>query len=187
MSLKNASTSPTPELLFGPYRPPSCREGGFVMDELYGLVQVNGFTTARLSWPTRKRPSGGPRTLALTEDLVRAIRQESALAVAYWWGISTKTVRLFRRALDVPRNTPGTRQRHALVAELPPPEAAAKGRARINTDPEVRARITAKQRGRVATPEERQRMSEAHRGKPKPVGWGVRANRWMMEAKAKTK
>lgn len=157
------------------------------MDELYGLVQVNGFTSARLSWPTRKRPTGGCRTLALTEDLVRAIRQESALAVAYWWGISTKTVSVFRRALDVPRNTPGTLHRHALVAEPPPPEAAAKGRAKIEADPAIRQRSVDKRRGRVASVEERQRMSEQRQGRPKPDGWGARASRWMMEGKAKRK
>lgn len=176
-----------PLLLFGPYRPPACKEGGWLMDELYGLVQVNGFTSARFSWPTRKRPGGGPRTLALTEDLVRALRNESAVAVAYWWGISTKTVRVFRRALDVPRNTPGTLKQHAHVAVLPPPEAAAKGRAKIDADPAIRKRIGDQQRGKVMSAESRQRMSEAGRGKRKPPGWGARASAWMMEGKAKRK
>ena len=136
-----ASNPPPPKLLGEPYAPPPCREGAWVMDELHGLVHVNGFSDGRLSWPTRKRPRGGARALMLTEDLVRAIRLESAVAVAYWWGISTKTVRMFRRLLDVPRNTPGTIARHGAVAEPPPNEAAARGREKVNNDPEIRRRI----------------------------------------------
>jgi hypothetical protein len=157
------------------------------MDELHGLVQVNGFSEGRLSWPTRKRPRGGARTLALTEDLVRAIRLESAVAVAYWWGISTKTVRVFRRLLDVPRNTPGTIARHAVVAEPPPAEAGAKGRMKVATSPAIRQRIADAQRGKQVSAEVREKMSEARRGVPKPEGWGQVANRWMMAGKAKRK
>lgn len=155
------------------------------MDELYGLVQVNGFSSARLSWPTRKRPNGGCRTLALTDDLVRAIRQESEVAIAYWWGISTKTVNRFRRALDVPRNTLGTLRQHASVAVPPPVEAAAKGRAKIAADAMILERIATKQRGKVVTTEASQRMSLVAKGRPKPEGWGKLANAWMLEGKAK--
>lgn len=157
------------------------------MDELHGLVQVNGFSDGRLSWPTRKRPRGGVRTLVLTEDLVRAIRLESAVAVAHWWGISTKTVRVFRRLLDVPRNTPGTIARHGVVAVPPPGEAGARGREKVNNDPAIRRRIGMSQRGKSVSAETRKRLSDAHRGVPKPEGWGQEANRWMMEGKAKRK
>lgn len=174
-----------PPLLFGPYLPPVHRKGSWITDEIHGLVQVNGWTNGPLSWPTRKRPGGGPRAVAVTADLARAIRSESAVAIAYWIGISTKTVRGLRRELDVPRNTPGTLARHAAVAELPPAEAVAKGRARVATDPEIRQRISEKQRGKIVTDEARMKMSIARRGKPKTEGWGHRANAWMMEGKRK--
>lgn len=178
------NSSSAPPLLGGPYRPPACRVGDWLDDALHGRVQVNGFTAAPNSWPTRKRARGGVRTLLITEELARAIRFESAVAIAHWWGISTKTVGVFRRQLDVPRNTPGTLQQHAAAAVLPPPAAAAKGRARIAVDPKVRQRIAEKQRGKTVSQETRERLSEAHRGKPKPPGWGARANAWMLQAKA---
>lgn len=129
-----------PALLGGPYTPPGCRVGDWLDDEVHGRVQVNGFTSAPISWPTRKRPNGGRRSLLITEDLADATRFESAVAVAHWWGITTKTVCVFRRELHVPRNTPGTLQQHAAVAVLSPPEAAARGRARIVTDLAIRQR-----------------------------------------------
>lgn len=172
-----------PALIGGPYEPPACKVGSWVMDEIHGLVQVGDFSFAPLSWPTRKRSRGGPRSLVLTEDLVLAIRLESAMAVAHWWGVSKKTVRVWRRLLDVPRNTEGTRLQHAAVAELPPADAAARGRARINAEPEIRRRIGEAQRGKAVSPETRQRLSEAHRGKPKPAEWAQDAGAWMREGK----
>lgn len=91
----------TPPLHFGPYVAPACRKGSWIVDEIHGLVQVNGWTDGPLGWPTRKRPNGGPRAIAVTADLVRAIATESEVAVAYWFGISTKRVRELRRVLDV--------------------------------------------------------------------------------------
>jgi hypothetical protein len=67
---------------------------------------------------------------------------------------------------------------------VPPPVPAAKGRATIAADPEVRQRIGQKQRGKAVSEQTRERLSEAHRGKPKPPGWGARANAWMQQAKA---
>jgi hypothetical protein len=172
-----------PPLHFGPYVSPPCRKGDWITDEIHGLVQVNGWTDGPLGWPTRKRPGGGPRAIATTADLVRAIRSESAVAVAYWFGVSTKKVGELRRELDVPRNTDGTRLAHAAVAELPPPEAAARGRAKVASDPTIRARISAKQRGKVISDEARQKMSVAGKGRPKPPGWGERAAQWMQEGR----
>lgn len=172
-----------PPLLFGPYLPPRHRKGSWITDEIHGLVQVNGWTEGPLSWPTRKRPGGGPRSIAVTADLVRALRAESVVAVAHWFGVSTKKVTELRRALDVPRNTPGTLLQHAAVAVLPPPEAAAKGRAIVNANPAYRRRIGDMSRGKIATAEERQKMSEARKGKPKPAGWGARAAVWMREGR----
>lgn len=142
--------SDAPALFFGPYLPPPHRcKVDWITDELHGVVQVNGWTDAPLSWPTRKRPGGGPRSIAVTADLARAIQCESAVAIAYWFGISTKKVRELRRALSVPRNTAGTLRQHAAVAELSPPEAAAKGRAVIQADPVLRGKGVAAWRGQT--------------------------------------
>lgn len=176
-------TAKIPALLFGPYRVPSCKVGDFVDDAIYGRVQVNGWTSGPMAWPTRKRPGGGPRSIAMTDELARALRMESAATLAFWLGVSTKTVRVFRRALDVPRNTPGTLRRHADVAVLPTPEQAAKGRKRVAEDPLIRAAAAAKRRGRVCSQASKDRMSAARKGKPKPDGWGERAGQWMRVGK----
>ena len=55
---------------------------------------------------------------------------------------------------------------------MTPPAAAAKGRARIAADPDVRQRIGQRHPGKAVSDRTRQRLSEAHRGKPKPPGWG---------------
>lgn len=175
-------------MFFGPYLPPRHRrKGDWITDELHGAVQVNGWTDAPLSWPTRKRPGGGPRSIAVTADLVRAVQCESVVAVAYWFGISTKRVTELRRALHVARNTAGTIRQHAVVAELPPPQAAAKGRARIQADPLLRTKGVDAWRGQTHTPESREKMRKAQCGRPKPDGWGQRANAWMLEGKARRK
>lgn len=177
-------TAAAPVLFFGPYLPPRHRRiGDWITDELHGEVQVNGWTDAPLSWPTRKRPGGGPRSIAVTADLVRAIQSESVVAVAHWFGISTKRVTELRRALHVARNTAGTLRQHAAVAELPPAEAAAKGRARIQADPALRMKGVEAWRGHTHSTESREKMSLAQRGRSKPKGWGAQANAWMLEGR----
>jgi hypothetical protein len=47
-----------------------------------------------------------------TRTPVRAVRRESNQAVARHWGVTAQTVTAWRRALDVPRGTKGTRQLH---------------------------------------------------------------------------
>jgi hypothetical protein len=47
---------------------------------------------------------------------VEAVRRESNIAVAHWWGVTGQTVTLWRKALDVAPTTEGTsglRSEHA--------------------------------------------------------------------------
>lgn len=152
-----------PPLLFGPYLPPRHHKGSWITDEIHGLVQVNGWTNGPLSWPTRKWPSGGPRSIAVTKDLVRAIRQESEVAVAHWFGVSTKKIRELRRELGVSRNTIGTLHQHAAVAEPPPPAAGRRrqrprphfGKSRESTAPERQCSRNADEHRRTREDEHR--------------------------------
>ena len=104
------------QLLFGPYRVPRLKCG----DRAFCLyrdapVKILGTSTARVPWP-RCRPVDPPfngRGLLVDEELARAVRNESATAVAYWWGVNRSTVGRWRRALGATRtNNPGT---HRLV------------------------------------------------------------------------
>lgn len=99
---------PAPELIGGPYRPPACQIGDLIDDEIAGRVEIMGWTDAPLSWPRIRRK--GPAGPVFTAELARAVRTETAQAVAYWWGVHRDQVRKWRHALGVDRVTPGTRQ-----------------------------------------------------------------------------
>ncbi len=94
------------KLHFGPYRTPRFRYGSIIYDEKRGDVRIVALSNSRIPWPIGKRGFG--RSLVLYQGLARAVRQESATAVSYWWGISRQAVWRLRRALDVPANNPGT-------------------------------------------------------------------------------
>jgi hypothetical protein len=94
-------------LLHGPYTAPALRRGDradcLVRDR---MVVVTTYSDAPISWPRGYAPSGtyGRGTgLIVDEELARAVRCESALAVSYWWGVSTTTVVKWRKALEVNR------------------------------------------------------------------------------------
>jgi hypothetical protein len=103
-------------LLFGPYQVPRLMRG----DRATCLyrdteVVVCGMSNGRIRWPLcraadRSDPGNG---LLVDEGLARAVRNESAAAVCYWWGASKSVVLRWRRALGVTRtNNPGT---HRLI------------------------------------------------------------------------
>ncbi len=91
-------------LLHGPYRAPALGKG----DRAFCLfrdceVVVTSWTDAPISWPRcrsvdhrRSAPS-----LLVDEELVRAVRSESAAAVVHWWRVSAFVVWRWRRAFAV--------------------------------------------------------------------------------------
>jgi len=98
---------PAPTLIAGPYATPGCKVGAEFPDLLHGDRPIRGLTDAPISWPFSYAPKGN-RQLHVTGDLERAIRTESVMAVAHWWGVSRWWVERARRALGVARMTPGT-------------------------------------------------------------------------------
>ena len=141
------------KLLFGPYRTPRCKIGGTLRCTMRGQVIVAGLTDAPISWPyVPNRGGNGYPPLILCGDLVKAVRQESETAVAYWWGVTVQTVWKWRKALNVESQTEGTvdLQRRGIDDHF---DAAA-----------IRKRIEATKR-----PERNGKIAAAKRGKPRPV------------------
>jgi hypothetical protein len=126
-------------LLHGPYRAPRLRKGDRASCLFRDCdVVVTGWTDARISWP-RCRPLDVPRShpsLLADDELARAVRQESAAAVRYWWGVSVGVVWRWRKALGVTRtNNEGSRRRMRAAAEAGPPVCRPWVRARRITPP----------------------------------------------------
>jgi hypothetical protein len=117
-------------LLHGPYQTPALRRG----DRAFCLyrecdVIITSWTAARLSWP-RCRPVDVPRShpsLLVDEELARAVRNESAAAVGFWWGVCGKVVWSWRRALSVTRtNNEGSQRLIRAASELAAKETRGK-------------------------------------------------------------
>ena len=87
-------------LLFGPYRAPRFRVGGTLTCELRGAATVTGVSQAPIPWPQvhakPRRPS-----LVLCGGLSTALRRESGVAIAHWWGVHPVTVYEWRRRLGL--------------------------------------------------------------------------------------
>src|SRR5438093_3568163 len=94
-------------LLFGPYHPPKTRRGTFLFCEMRGTVKVGDYSDGLIPWPVKW---GTRNSLILCGDLVRAVQVESAQGVAHHWGVRPSTVTRYRKALQVERDTTGTRQ-----------------------------------------------------------------------------
>lgn len=108
-TLRNVHDPVEPEkvtLAFGPYAPPRTRRGKFLFCELRGTVKVGDFSNGPIPWPMKH----GTRSIILCGDLIRAVRNESEIAVAYQWGVCLGVVGKWRRALEVGPMTPGTRR-----------------------------------------------------------------------------
>lgn len=168
---------PPHDLIGGPYTAPSCAKGAWLHDEVDGLTEVGGWTTAPISWPRRKK-SGRP-SLILTGDLVRALHVESVAAICHWWSVGPTKVWHWRQSLGI-KTTPGS---HSIARRGVPEDAAARGRAKA-ASPESLAKMAKSKTGVPAHPRTRDALLRAAKA-AKPDGWGKRANKWMQDAKRK--
>jgi hypothetical protein len=109
-----------PKLLHGPYRPPALRRGDRTtcLDRDAEVV-ITSWTDAPIPWPRCQRLGvRGGSGLLITEELVRAIRTESSLAIQYWWGVRMETVWRWRKAFGVSQwSTEGSRRLHQVLSE----------------------------------------------------------------------
>jgi len=157
------------KLLYGPYVPPKCRVGDTLPCAYRGReVKVRCMTDAAVQWPATRR--GLKASPIVCGDLIRAVRVESEIAVAYHWGVGANTVWTWRRALEVPRMTSGTRR---LVidnaAETLTPEVRAMA-DEAKHSPGFRAKRRAMMTGRPVHPKTAAGLLEAAR-RPKSEQW----------------
>jgi hypothetical protein len=92
---------------FGPYLPPQVSVGDMIQCEIRGLVEVVDWSDrGEMMWPRTRTTRR--RALIVTGDLVRAMQNETELAVAELWSVSAQTVMKWKTALKIPARTPGT-------------------------------------------------------------------------------
>src|SRR5262249_22229294 len=74
-----------------------------------GDVIGAGWSDRGIPWPRCRRPGtyGGGPGLLIDEELARAVRLESVLAVCHWWGVTYSCV-WRRKALGVEKPTEGS-------------------------------------------------------------------------------
>jgi hypothetical protein len=101
------------KLLGGPYNPPALRVGDRTACLYRGTeVVITSWTAARVPWP-RCRGLGvrGGSGLLINDELLRAIRAESAEALKYWFGVGTRAVWSWRKAFGIEQwGTDGSRR-----------------------------------------------------------------------------
>jgi hypothetical protein len=166
------------KLFFGPYKAPRFRVGRVVRCQVRGEVRIVGLSDAPIPWPVCK--AGKWLIPVVYRGLAKAVRRESAEAVAHWWGIHRQTVWAWRKALGVGATTEGTswlwsdytrepwavRARRKGAAKARDPGRRAKIAAAKRGKPRpahVREAVAASQRGRRLRAETRRKMSAAHK------------------------
>jgi len=82
---------------------------------------VTSWSDARIPWPRCRalhQPGGGGSGLLMTEELARAVRCESALALQHWCRVGEHAVWNWRRALGVRQWEPeGSQRLHQQLSE----------------------------------------------------------------------
>ena len=153
------------KLLFRPYQVPPLKRG----DRAFCLVRdcavvITSWTDAPIPWPRCRalHSPGGGSGLLVDEELARAVRHESAVAVMHWWGASQRAVWAWRKALGVGRaDSEGSRRLIQAAAEL--------GAAEV--------------RGKPLPPEqvERRRQTAIDKGLGRNLVTGYHGPRWTAE------
>lgn len=108
--------------LLGSYSPPRVQVGDRVYCEYRQTrCRVSSWTDSPISWP-RVQPLGqhGGHGLLVTEELIRAIRTESASSLMYFFGAGSRAVWNWRREYLPTREkfgTPGSVKAHWLASK----------------------------------------------------------------------
>ncbi|MEM7048927.1 MAG: hypothetical protein AAF604_04670 [Acidobacteriota bacterium] len=144
--LGEASIEGRLDLIAGPYVAPLARRRSRLYCHYRHCEQVvGGYTDAPISWPRVLKT--GRHSPIVTDDLARAVRTESEIAVAHHWGVSETLVYHWRKALGVGPITEGTNRLYQEYKPSKlPDDVAAQGRTTARR-PEVRAKMAKTKRG----------------------------------------
>jgi hypothetical protein len=135
-------------LLSGPYSTPALRVGErAVCHYRKCVVVVTSWTDAPISWP-RGRPMPLPcPSLLVDDELLRAIKSESAAAIRQWWGVSQGLIARWRKAFEVARmDNPGSARLIRAALE----KSTAASREKVWTEAERQHQIRRALAGRSA-------------------------------------
>ena len=162
------------KLYFGPYQTPRFKYGKKVWCEYRGWVKIVGLSDGKIQWPIGRPMTEKPGrdSLIIYQGLKRAIERESRQGVAHWWGVSKETVRRWRRALEVERNTQGTvRTRDVTLKAESRRSKIAKSRRGKPRPKHVLEALRKAHLGKPLSAETRQKMSESHRKRGTRPPW----------------
>ncbi|MEX1027683.1 MAG: hypothetical protein WD049_06720, partial [Candidatus Paceibacterota bacterium] len=162
------------KLYFGPYSSPRFKYGQTVWCEFRGWTKIIGLSDGKIPWPIGrpKAENPGRDSLIIFRGLKKAIEKESNQAVAHWWGVSRGTVRRWRRALGVARDTPGTQR--TLDVTLNAESRRTKIAKSRTGKPRPKRVIEALRKANLGRPlraETRQKLSESHRKRGTRPPW----------------
>jgi DNA-binding XRE family transcriptional regulator len=125
-------------LLHGPYRPPRVKIGRELCCEIRGFVRVKKWSDGRIPWPLAKPPGRAAIAFTLCGSLVKAVRQESSIAIQHWWGVGESVVSRWRKALGVQEFNEGTMQLFRKITPLKLPPTVTRRAVRMAANPQVR-------------------------------------------------
>jgi hypothetical protein len=138
--------------LLGTYQTPLFAYGQTVRCRVRGAVVIVGLSGGPIPWPVGQPVRGRAVTgLVVFADLVKALRRESAPAVARWWGVSENAGWRWRKALGLAGQvTEGSKQLLRQAARSPARlEALARLHARSRDPEQDRARREAISRAKL--------------------------------------
>lgn len=139
--------------LLGKYHTPRFRYGDSAFCEVRGEVVITAESNGKIPWPLGKRPGNHVRGFVVFGDLAEALRQESATAICYWWGVSPETVSHWRKEMGIRPMTQGTALLRSKSAKDSPGVAKALKLAHAKS----------------GDPDRRRKIAESRRGKPRPA------------------
>lgn len=151
-------------LRYGSYATPRFRYGSTVTDSCRGDVVIMSLSAGRIPWPLGRITGKNSQGLILYDALIRAVRRESAQAVAYWWGVTAQTVTRWRKALGVVGPTDGERAVRSEHGRRNWARVGPKFLAKAQ-DSKRRAKIAAARAGKPRAPSTVEKMRRAQTGK----------------------